>query len=583
MNLIKTILSGVAAVTLAASTMAAAKPNVILIVTDDQGYGDIAAHGHPHLKTPHMDRLWRESVRLENFHVDPTCAPTRAALMTGRYSGRVGVWHTTSGRNLLRKTETTMAEVFRAAGYRTGVFGKWHLGDTFPYAPRHRGFDDSVVHGGGGVGQTPDYWGNDYFEDHFNDNGTWRPFQGYCTDVWFREGLRFIRESGDRPFFLYLPTNAAHQTLSHVAERYRAIYDDTGATESMKIFWGMLSNLDDNLGVLMDRLEGWGLLDNTLIVLMGDNGTTMGPPAVVKSERGDWSATYNAGMRGHKASHYDGGHRVFCFIRPASGIFPAGRAVTKLTAHIDLLPTLAELCGIALPGSIQPDGRSLVPLLHDPDHSAWPERTLVVESQRINLPEKWRQTAVMTDRWRLVDDRELYDMHADPGQQRNVIDAHPQVAERMRRHYESWWQDVSRSHTISNPLHIGAEEQNPVQLNGHDWMPPSEGLTPWIQSRVVERVISNGTWNVRAVRSGRYAITLRERPEIAAHPLQAATAALRVGDGEKHIRRVAQGSTGVTFEVEIEAGDVSIQSWLDDADGTSRGAYFVDVEFLDGE
>ncbi|HSP43245.1 MAG TPA: sulfatase-like hydrolase/transferase, partial [Luteolibacter sp.] len=171
----------------ALSALAAPKPNVILIMTDDHGYGDIAAHGHPHLMTPHMDRLHRESVRLEQFHVDPTCAPTRAALMTGRYSGRVGVWHTIMGRNLLRGDETTVAEIFKSAGYRTGIFGKWHLGDTYPYAPRFRGFDDAVVHGAGGVGQAPDFWGNDYFDDHFNDNGTWRPFEGYCTEVWFRE------------------------------------------------------------------------------------------------------------------------------------------------------------------------------------------------------------------------------------------------------------------------------------------------------------------------------------------------------------------------------------------------------------
>ncbi|MEX0867228.1 MAG: arylsulfatase, partial [Pirellulales bacterium] len=457
---------------LAAPAFSQQKPNVILIMTDDHGYGDIAAHGHPHLKTPNMDRLHRESVRLEQFHVDPTCAPTRSALMTGRYSGRVGVWHTIMGRNLLRGDETTIAEIFKSAGYRTGVFGKWHLGDSYPYAPRFRGFDDAIVHGAGGVGQAPDFWGNSYFDDHYNDNGTWRSFEGYCTDVWFREALRFIDESKDQPFFLYLPTNVAHQTRPHAPERNRARYKEVDTSNTLRTYWGMLDNFDENLGAMLKGLEESGQLENTILVFMSDNGTCMGPGAYPNNQRSTWSETYNGGMRGSKGSHYEGGHRVFCFVRYPAGGLTGGSEVNRLTAHIDILPTLLELCDVKPPADLKFDGRSLVPLLKNPDTPDWTQRTLVVENQRVVDPVKWRNTSVMTDRWRLVNNKELYDIEADPGQQTNLIRQHPEVAAKLSEFYDSWWDDVSGRHNEFTRLHVGAEQENPVQLSSHDWMPP---------------------------------------------------------------------------------------------------------------
>jgi arylsulfatase A-like enzyme len=553
------------------------KPNVILIITDDQGYGDIASHGHPHVITPNMDRLRDISVRLENFHVDPTCAPTRASLMTGRYSARVGVWHTVMGRNFLREDETTLAEVFRKAGYRTGIFGKWHLGDSYPYAARFRGFDEAVVHGAGGVGQTPDYWGNDYFEDHYNDNGVWRRFQGYCTDVWFNEALRFMRESKEQPFFLYLPTNAAHQTRPHVPERYKDLYKDLEINDRLKTFWGMITNIDDNLGVMMDRLEHWGLLDNTILIFMGDNGTCMGPGFWPENEQAGWTDHYNSGMQGNKSSHYDGGHRVFGYVYyPAAGI-EGGRDIDHITAHIDLMPTLMELCNIPKPAHVEFDGTSLVPLLTGKNKD-WPERTLFVHNQRVLNPVKWKQTSVMTDRWRLVDNSKLYDIKKDPGQHNNIIKYHPEVAEKLRTKYDLWWNDISQRFHETTPLYIGAEQQNPVQLNAHDWM--ITDLPPWNQPHIMERPKSNGPWNARVTDAGRYAFILRERPEIAGFPLTAAKARLYIGDMVDKTKPVVQGATSVRFEVELEAGDMEVKTWLIDKDGTSRGAYFVEVNRL---
>lgn len=553
------------------------KPNVILIMTDDQGYGDIASHGHPHLMTPNMDRLRDMSVRLDNFHVDPTCSPTRAALMTGRYSGRVGVWHTIMGRNLLREDETTIAEVFRDAGYRTGVYGKWHLGDSYPYGATFRGFDDAIVHYAGGVGQTPDYWGNDYFEDHYNDNGVWRRFQGYCTDVWFREALRFIQESKDQPFFLYLPTNAAHQTRPHVAERYKALYDDVNTSNTLRIFWGMITNIDDNLGVMMDRLDQWGLLDNTIIVFMGDNGSCMAQNVYPGEQQQSWSETYNAGMRGTKGSHYDGGHRVFCYVHyPPAGI-KGGKDIRRITAHIDIMPTLMDLCDIPVPDHLQLDGTSLIPLLtgHDQD---WPDRTLFVHNQRVYDPIKWKQTSVMTDRWRLVDNVELYDILQDPGQQNNIINDHQETARRLSEAYNSWWDDISRKFHETTPLYVGSAYQNPVHLNAHDWMVTGNAIPPWNQPHILDRPKINGLWSIRVAESGRYLITLRERPKVADFPLTASEARIRIGDviDEKHT--IEEGATEVRFEVELKAGDKDLQTWLIENDGSSRGAYFVEVE-----
>ena len=555
------------------------RPNVILIMTDDQGYGDIASHGHPHLITPNMDRLREMSVRLDNYHVDPTCSPTRAALMTGRYSGRVGVWHTIMGRNLLREDETTIAEVFRDAGYRTGIFGKWHLGDSYPYGARFRGFDDAIVHYAGGVGQTPDYWGNDYFEDHYNDNGLWRKFQGYCTDVWFREALRFIRESKEQPFFLYLPTNAAHQTRPHVAERYKALYDEVDTNDRLRIFWGMITNIDDNLGVMMDRLEQWGLMDNTIIIFTGDNGSCMGQNVYPREHQQTWSETYNAGMRGTKSSHYDGGHRVFSYVYyPPAGI-QGGRDVNQITAHIDIMPTLMELCNIPGPEHIEFDGISLVPLLKG-NAENWPERTLFVHNQRVIDPIKWKQTSVMTDRWRLVDNTELYDILEDPGQQNNIIKDHPEVALHLNEEYEKWWDDISQKYHLTTPLYVGTEYQNPAHLNAHDWMVPGNIIPPWNQPHILDRPKTNGPWIIRVAEPGLYAFTLRERPEVAAFPLTATEARLRVGNLIDEKLKVEQGATAVRIEVELKAGDAEVQSWLIENDGSSRGAYFVEVERL---
>ncbi len=409
-------------------------PNVIIVITDDQGYGDLGCHGNTVIKTPHLDRLHAESTRLTNFHVSPTCAPTRAALMTGRYANATGVWHTIMGRSILRRDEATIGRVFADAGYSTAMFGKWHLGDNFPSRPEDMGFQYVVRHGGGGVGQLPDVWGNDYFDDTYWENGERKKFEGYCTDVWFSEALDFIdaQRGKAEPFLAYVSTNAPHGPYL-VAEKYEKAYSGNVEVPNAA-FYGMITNLDENVGRMLGKLDEWGLAENTILIFMTDNGTAAGYS--VPQRGGGTAKGFNAGMRGTKGSEYEGGHRVPFFVRWPAGGVTAGRDIPTLTAHIDVLPTLMEYCGIKSrpEGAPLMHGRSLVPLI-SADAQSWGARTLITDSQRIEIPEKWRKSAVMTDRWRLIRGEELYDIAADPAQQDDISKENPEVVETLRGEY----------------------------------------------------------------------------------------------------------------------------------------------------
>lgn len=550
------------------------RPNVILIMTDDQGYGDLGCLGNPVIQTPNLDALHAESVRLTDFHVDPTCAPTRAALMTGRYSGRVGVWHTIMGRSILHRDETTMAEVFSRAGYATGIFGKWHLGDNFPSRPQDLGFDRSLIHGGGGVGQTPDSWGNDSFDDTFLENGRSRPTFGYCTDVWFEAALAFIAEQAEAttPFFCYLATNAPHAPFL-VPKLYEQLYAENPDVPNAA-FYGMITNIDENVGRLLAALDDRGLAENTIVLFMTDNGTAAG----IRGEVG-----FNAGMRGQKGSPYDGGHRVPCFLRWPAGGIGGGVDIDRLSAHLDLLPTLIELCGLDAPEGVRLDGRSLAPLIVD-ESAAWTDRAIVVESQRIEVPQKYRQCAVMTDRWRLVNGRELYDITTDPGQSRDLAGEHPEVVETLRDVYERWWDDVSTGHDRVARIVVGSDSENPSRLTCHDWYGSDEN-PPWDQTMIREGIMRNGSWKVEVDQAGRYAIELRRWPEQEPRPINdgpgpiAHHARLTIGPIDDS-QAVGPEDVAITFEVDLEPGPADLRTWFDGPDG-SRGAYFASVRRID--
>ncbi|HVY69764.1 MAG TPA: arylsulfatase, partial [Verrucomicrobiae bacterium] len=364
-----------APVCFAADSIAGRRPNIIFILTDDQGYGDMSCHGHPVLKTPNLDRLHNEGVRFTDFHVSPTCAPTRSALLTGRHEFKNGVTHTILERERLTLDATTLAQVLKTAGYTTGIFGKWHLGDEAAYQPGKRGFAEVFIHGGGGIGQTypgscGDAPGNTYFDPAILHNGVFEKTRGYCTDVFFGQALRWMdQEKGRRPFYAYIACNAPHVPLQ-VRPGDEARYAGRVAKTNAAKFLGMVANIDDNVGRLLAKLKEWGIERDTLVVFMNDNGTD-----------GGLLANYNAGMRGAKGTAFLGGTRAASFWRWPGTLTPGD--CHALAAHIDFFPTIAEIAGARLSRRVkeQIEGRSLVRLLQNPD-APWPDRTLVTHLGR---------------------------------------------------------------------------------------------------------------------------------------------------------------------------------------------------------
>jgi len=534
---------------------------VVLVLTDDQGYGDFSVHGNSVLETPHIDSLHAESARLVDFHVDPSCAPTRAALLTGRYSARAGVWDTSSGRQILRRDEITVADVFRKNGYRTAIFGKLHLGHNYPYLPENRGFDESLVHYSGGIGQGPDYWGNDYFDDTYFRAGTPEKVSGYCADIWFGEGLRFIEENKERPFFLYVSTNTPHGPY-RVPEKYSRPFIEKGVPEPRASFYGMCVNIDDHVGALRLRLQELGLEKNTIFIFMTDNGGTAGLELSEKYH--GWVVSgYNAGMRGGKQSMYEGGHRVPCFVRwPSGGIGgPAGHDVEPLTAHFDLMPTLIDLCGLTPPTGLRFDGKSLAPLLRAAD-AEWPDRKLVAAVHREQFPPRWYRTAVLTERWRLIGGDELYDMEQDFAQRNDVALEHPEVLADLRAFYREHYRDVSTKFGEFSHLVIGAPEANPTYLTSHDLLEDDKVLA------------------VDVVRAGSYEITLADQRPVQKIPLGIQAVRVQLGDVEVQ-QTVAPDSHRVVLSARLVAGEQFLKTWLTDArTGVLRDAKFVSFRYL---
>lgn len=426
------------------------QPNIILILTDDQGYGDVGRHGNPILQTPNLDRLHDEAVRFTDFQVSPTCAPTRAALLSGRDDFKNGVTHTILERERLSLRTTTIAQVLKSAGYRTGIFGKWHLGDEPAYRPNRRGFDEMFIHGCGGIGQTypgscGDAPGNSNFDPVLLHNGRFEKTQGYCTDVFFAQAMQWMKAvRGRRPFFAYITPNAPHAPLN-VPEKYEQLYADKlppdKAGKNTAKFFGMIHNIDENVGRLLAMLREQNLEDDTLVVFMNDNGGTEGV------------RVWNAGMRSSKNTPWLGGTRAISFWR-WPGRWKAS-AVSALTAHVDIFPTLAELAGVKLSAVVkaQVEGRSLMPLLQNPA-AAWPDRVLVRHIGRwpkgANPSDyKYTQVSVRNQRWHLVNDSkenrrqwQLFDLASDFGETHDLARQHPEIVRELEAAYDKWWVEV---------------------------------------------------------------------------------------------------------------------------------------------
>ncbi len=433
------------------------RPNVVLFLADDLGYGDLACHGNRYVKAPHLDSFAREAVEFRNFHVSPVCSPTRASMMTGRYSFRTGVCDVYGQATVMDPLEVTVAEVLKAAGYATGLFGKWHLGDDDQHCPNAQGFNESLTFRGAAMRQ--------YFQPELLHNGVAVQPDGYCMDLFTDAAIRFIRENRSRPFFVYLPANLIHAPLQ-VAPALAADFDALGLTDSTQKIYGMIRSVDDNFGRVRNVLKELGLEENTLLIFTSDNGPCSSSKPVDR---------HMAGLHGLKGTPYENGIRVPCFMRWPAG-FRSPASVTRLAAHIDIMPTILDVCGISKPGGRKLDGRSVLPLLRSPS-ARWPDRTLFFQWDSGQQPRRGHAFSVLTETWKLVQpvgmdaanqkhirDRyaelcrlqgrgersiegspryELYDIAADPGEAKDLSGAHPDIVLKMKQQYERWFTEVT--------------------------------------------------------------------------------------------------------------------------------------------
>lgn len=515
-------------------------PNILLIMTDDQGWGDLRFHGNDSIYTPVLDSLARHSIRLNRFYVSPVCAPTRASLLTGRYHLRTGTSFVTARRETMRTGEVTIAEILRDNGYRTGLFGKWHNGEHYPNDPVGQGFDTFF-------GFKAGHW-NNYFDTHLIDGQQEVTTTGFITDVLTDRARTFMRENRDQPFLCYVPYNAPHGPFQ-VPDRYFDKYKALGLTDKNAAIYGMVENVDDNIGRLLQTLDSLQLKENTIVVYLTDNGPN-----------GD---RYRGGMRGWKASVHEGGSRVPCFIS-WPGVLAENREIPELAAHIDLLPTLLDLAGIPLPEQLALDGKSLVPLLKGME-IGWPERSLY--TAQMNWDPDQVLGAVRTSRYRMVVEgngqSQLYDMLEDPGQQQDLATSLPEVTDSLRQQFDQWLADVRSGGLEPPPAPIGYAQaprtflpapeailKGQVRFKGTGWA--NDWITAW------EKAGDQVFWPVSVETEGTYQLQLHYSDPDGSRPV------LKVSVGDQ------SQSTTITdaFAAEllpspdrVDRGEVYEKSW----------------------
>ena len=578
------------------SALSGARPNVVLVITDDQGYGDLGCTGNPVIKTPHTDKLANESVWLSDYHVAPTCSPTRAALISGHWTNRTGVWHTIMGRSMLRANEGTIGQMLQDNGYETGMFGKWHMGDNYPYRPEDRGFKEVYRHGGGGVGQTPDVWDNAYFDGGYFHNGKIVKAKGFCTDVFFNQANKFIRKNvkAKKPFFAYICTNAPHGPF-HCPQKYLDMYK--GQSDRIASFFGMITNIDDNVGKTRDLLKKLGAYENTIFIFTTDNGTASG------------RQIFNAGMRGQKGSEYDGGHRVPFFLHWPGGGMNKKHVVETLCHAVDVAPTLLELTGSEKPKGYKFDGASIASLLKPGAKPQWADRMLVTDSQRVRDPIKWRKSSVMSQQWRLINGQELYDIKKDPGQTKNVAKENPKQVEKMKAFYDKWWAELEPTFAETTELHIGHEDHPVVSLTSHDWI--QEGLTPWNQGhnrskyplrRNAKGMKHKGHWALKVLKEGTYSIEVMRWPAESGkaineelvpgsdvpgaskafraqvgQSINAKSVTLRLNGRDLQTKQIKEGASKIVFEAKLTKGKHELSPFFSVPEG-ELGCYYAVIK-----
>ena len=562
--------------------------NVIIFMTDDQGYSDLSCHGHPLLETPNMDKLSERSVRFTDFHVDPFCTPTRAALMTGRISHRTGATATYGKRNFLRRDEVLIAEHFKVSGYQTGIFGKWHLGGNYPYRPIDRGFDEWLGLGNSGLSMADDFWDNDRMNDRYWNNGKMVSRKGFSTDVYFDAAMNFLKQGKEKkiPSFVYLPTNVPHND-NHVPEAWLNPYLEKGCHEGQAAYYASISRADWNLGRLMTFLDEEKLTEETLLVFLTDNGT------IIPLQKPKTKIDKISGMKGRKGSVYEGGHRVPCFISGPEKMLGKPRDVDAFTSHVDLLPTFSDLCGLTKPERdlLPLDGRSLAPLLRG--NGNWDDRTLFLHSQNGNKgPAKYTEAVVMKSKWRLIlnkpGDYELYQIKKDPSQVRDLADQRPGVLKKLLGEYETYWETLEHDRAFGRPI-----------LSSHAELKLTSG---W-QHQVRSGVRQSGQWPLEVVEAGTYRVEVCRWPreaegaamteglppasdpdtkyighntiDIPGVALDIEAVELKASGQDRLTKEVSAEAQNVVFEIELSEGLVEFEAMLIKSNGKRIGAYYV--------
>ncbi len=556
-------------------TSAAERPNVVLVMTDDQGIGDFGATGNPVFETPRIDAMAGRSSSMTTFYVSPVCSPTRACLMTGRYNYRTRVIDTWLGRSMMEPNEVTIAEALSEAGYATGIFGKWHLGDCYPMRAIDQGFDEALIHRGGGLAQPSEPRENRrrYTDAILFHNGQQVQSEGFCTDVYFDAALDFIDQANDdgKNFFVYIPTNAPHSPYHDVPEDLRQHYMEKAdqlaelivdtpnnlqrEIDTLARIAAMITNVDQNMGKLFDRLDAMDLTENTLVIFLVDNGPN--------------TSRYVGNLRGKKNNVHDGGVRSPLWLQwPAR--LAAGQSHAELAAHIDLMPTILEACGVEAPGGVDFDGRSLMPILTGQSVD-WSDRQVVLQTHRGDQPVRYHHFMIRDPRWKLLHASgfgtedfsgapkfELYDLLNDPGESKNLVDEQPEVFARLKASYDAWFDDVSstRPDNYAPPrIQIGTPHEDVTVLTRQDWR---DGT--W-------EAEATGFWELSVPSGGEFEVRIEfdERPT-------PGFVVLRVGNADYRQAIPGRAESAVFEGIDIPAGDTRLQAVLTN-DGKQRGIY----------
>ena len=549
-------------------------------MTDDQGIGDVGLHNNDILKTPNMDAIANQGAEMRQFIVNFNCSPTRASMLTGRDNYRTGVVGVTETAHLMKSTELTIAKVLSDAGYSTGIFGKWHLGDSYPMRPSDKGFQETLIHKGGGIGQASDPPGNSYFNPILEHNNVKKVFEGYCDDIFANATINFIDKNKDKPFFAYYATNLPHFPLI-VSDKWADPYRKMGLHELNALTYGMIANVDANIGRLLAKLKELGIEDNTIVIFMSDNG-----PRTKRTKNDLYPDRFVMNLRGTKTSVYENGIRAPFFIK-WPGKIPKGVKYTNLAAHIDVMPTLLEACNVPIPKSLKLDGVSLMPLLTNKLKSI-PEREIFIQGHAGSEPFKYFHFTVRGQRYKLIspnDDPygniirpgiaeadmkkllaslELYDIEKDPSEIENIAKQHPDIVKNMLSHYETWFDQAMKDRGNDWPqrIYIGTKFQPIVQLSRFDW--GGQGL-------IGEQTKRMGYWEVFSS-PGKYTITLRY-----SKATKSGFAYLKYRGIEKKIA-ISIGDTVSKFDaIELPEGPGRFEAFIK-SDDQDIGVQYVDVE-----